>query len=425
MCTLRECWRDGDVALPPLKNTAKRSIIALIFASILHAAVVAAPANNENTARIGRSARKPVCGADQTGLWLPQLKGKKIGLLVNPTSRVGKVHLVDYMRRKRVDVQVIFAPEHGFRGEAQAGQEIQDGRDPATGIRVVSLYGKNVRPKAEDLTGLDAVVFDIQDVGVRFYTYLSSLHYLMQACADQGTPVWVFDRPNPNGHFVDGPVLDTAHRSFVGLHPIPVVHGMTLGELARMIVGEGWLDSSRVCSLQVVPVAHYRRGQRYDLPVAPSPNLPDALSVALYPSICFFEGIDASLGRGTAKPFQLVGAPWFMGGDTSFTPASIPGKSTHPPFLGVECRGLNFTGLSVDAVRAQGRLWLDPLWLFVAQGNSRPGFFLPFFDKLAGNSSWREALIGGESEAEVRSKWSVALAEFRVRRAPYLLYPDE
>lgn len=367
----------------------------------------------------------PICGADRYRMWLPALKGKKIGLMVNPTSRVGRMHLVDFMRKKRVDVQVIFAPEHGFRGEAQAGEEILDGRDVSTGIRVVSLYGKNVKPKPEDLTGLDAVVFDIQDVGVRFYTYLSSLHYLMQACADQNIPLWLFDRPNPNGHFVDGPVLDTAFRSFVGLHPIPVVHGMTLGELARMIQGEGWLDSARVCPLVVVPIDRYRRSQRYDLPVPPSPNLPDALSVALYPSICFFEGIDASLGRGTSKPFQMVGAPWFLGGDTTFMPISIPGKSNHPPYMNVSCVGLNFTNLSVDDIRSNARLWLDPLWLFCDQGRNRDGFFLPFFDKLAGNAVWRGAILQGESELEVRSTWITPLAEFRQRRAPYLIYPDE
>jgi uncharacterized protein YbbC (DUF1343 family) len=248
---------------------------------------------------------------------------------------------------------------------------------------------------------------------------------MMEACAGQGIPLWILDRPNPNGHFVDGPVLDTAFRSFVGMHPIPVVHGMTLGELARMIQGEGWLNSSNVCSLRVVPVDHYRRSQRYDLPIPPSPNLPDALSVALYPSICFFEGIDASLGRGTDKPFQMVGAPWFLGGDTIFTPISIPGKSKNPPYLGVPCSGLNFSKLAVDNIRSTARLWLDPLWLFCDQGRNREGFFLPFFDKLAGNAFWREGILRGESEAEVRSTWSVGLDEFRKRRAPYLLYPDE
>ncbi len=369
--------------------------------------------------------QSPICGADRFRMWLPELKGKKIGLMVNPTSRVGRMHLVDFMRKKRVDVQVVFAPEHGFRGEAQAGEEILDGKDASTGIRVVSLYGKSVKPRAEDLAGLDAVVFDIQDVGVRFYTYLSSLHYLMQACADQNIPLWLFDRPNPNGHYVDGPILDTAYRSFVGLHPIPVVHGMTLGELARMIQGEGWLDSARVCRLVVVPMDRYRRSQRYDLPIPPSPNLPDALSVALYPSLCFFEGIDASLGRGTDKPFQMVGAPWFLGGDTIFTPRSIPGKSSAPPFMGVPCGGLNFTHLSVDDVRSTARLWLDPLWLFCDQGKERAGFFLPFFDKLAGNAVFREGISRGESESEVRSAWINALTEFRQRRAQYLIYPDE
>jgi len=367
----------------------------------------------------------PICGADRFKMWLPALKGKKIALMVNPTSRVGRMHLVDFMRKKKVKVEVIFAPEHGFRGEAEAGEEIRDGRDAVTGIKVISLYGKNLMPKPGQLTGLDAVVFDIQDVGVRFYTYLSSLHYMMQACADQNIPLWVLDRPNPNGHFVDGPILDTAYRSFVGMHPIPVVHGMTLGELARMIQGEGWLNTSTTCSLTVVPVAHYRRSQRYDLPVPPSPNLPDARSVALYPSICFFEGIDASLGRGTARPFQVVGAPWFLGGDTTFTPRAIPGKSNNPPYRDVPCGGLNFTHLSVDDIRSTARLWLDPLWLFCEQGRERPGFFLPFFDKLAGNALWREGILRGESEAEVRSGWSSALDEFRRRRAPYLLYPDE
>lgn len=249
------------------------------------------------------------CGAERLESYLPLLLGKDIAVVANPTSRIGDEHLVDRLLREGVAVRTVFAPEHGFRGESGAGEAIRDGKDPLSGVRVISLYGSKHRPSPEDLAGIGAVVFDIQDVGVRFYTYIATLQYVMEACADLSIPVVVLDRPNPNGHYIDGPVLDTALRSFVGRTPIPVVHGCTVGEYARMLIGEGWLQSKSTCSLTVVPVKNYTHSSQYSLPVRPSPNLPNMNAIRLYPGLCFFEGTRVSVGRGTPFPFEVWGYP--------------------------------------------------------------------------------------------------------------------
>ncbi len=373
--------------------------------------------------------------ADQNiAAWLPKLRGKRVGLVVNHTARLGSTHLADTLLSLGVDVQRVFAPEHGFRGTADAGAHIESGRDPATGLPIISLYGSHKKPSARDLAGLDLLVFDIQDVGARFYTYLSTLHYVLQAGAEHEVPVMVLDRPNPLGAFVDGPILDTARfRSFVGMHPIPVLHGMTLGELARMINGEGWLGLSPAgeplrTDLEVIPCPGYRRTMPFAPPVAPSPNLRSQEAILLYPSLCFFEGTTVSIGRGTETPFRVIGHPEFAIGSFVFTPSPGPGAA-HPKHEGVSCYGTALTGLSAEAIREllaqSGGLNLD--WLigyhdFLAP---RTDFFTGngFFDKLAGTDQLRLQLEKDMDAAAIKATWREGLQNFKAQRAPYLLYP--
>jgi uncharacterized protein YbbC (DUF1343 family) len=356
-------------------------------------------------------------GAEQPSRYLPLLKNRKVGLVANPSSRVGKQHLLDYLLQNKVSVKKIFAPEHGFRGEAEAGAQIVDGKDPITHLPVVSLYGDQKQPSPEVLKELDLLVFDIQDVGVRYYTYISTLHYVMEACAQSGKPLMVFDRPNPNGAFVDGPLLDPALKSFVGLHPIPLLHGLTVGELAQMINGEKWLKNG-VCNLTVVPVAHYSHSMSYDLPVPPSPNLPNAQAVRLYPSLGLFEGTLISVGRGTAFPFQVIGQPDPASGPFQFTPVSLPGKAQHPMFENQLCYGWDLR--SVPA----GGLTLDFLIGSYHQSAQPAQFFNSFFDKLAGTAQLRTAIQSGQSEQQIRQSWVEGLNAYKKLRQKYLLYPD-
>ena len=289
-------------------------------------------------------------GAEQTGRYLPLLEGRRVGIMTNHTGTVGRTHLVDTLRSLGVDIRVVFAPEHGFRGQADAGESVASYRDRKTGIDVVSVYGSTKRPPDSIMQRLDVLLFDIQDVGLRYYTYLSSMHYLMEACAASGKQLIVLDRPNPNGFYVDGPVLEAKHRSFVGMHPIPVVHGMTLGELACMIDGEGWLRDGLRCKLTVIPCRGYTHRSRYRLPTAPSPNLPNMRAVYLYPSLCFFEGTPVSLGRGTDFPFQAYGHPELQG-DFSFTPRSNAGAK-NPPLKDKLCHGVDLrTAPSDERIR--------------------------------------------------------------------------
>jgi uncharacterized protein YbbC (DUF1343 family) len=357
--------------------------------------------------------------------WLDRLRGRRVGLVVNHTARVGTTHLADTLLALGIDVDRVFAPEHGFRGTEDAGAHVESGRDPTTGLPVISLYGAHKKPTAGDLEGLDLLVFDIQDVGARFYTYLSTLHYVMEAGAEHGVPVLVLDRPNPNGHVTDGPVLDTARfRSFVGLHPIPVLHGMTLGELARMINGEGWLAGGRRCDLTVIPCTGYRRADPWDPPVAPSPNLRSAEAILLYPSLCFFEGTTVSVGRGTPTPFRVLGHPDFGIGSYAFTPEPGPGAA-HPKHEGRTCYGTNLTGLDAKTLRQNARLDLSWLLGYHEYLAPRVPFFLDngFFDKLAGTGALRRQISEGWDEDRIRASWQTDLERFRAKRQPYLLYP--
>lgn len=363
-------------------------------------------------------------GAMQTGAYVPLLKGKKVGLVVNQTATIGQQHLVDSLLKLGVEVAAIFAPEHGFRGEAEAGAEIKDGRDPKTGIRVVSLYGNKKKPGSEDLKDLEILIFDIQDVGARFYTYISTLHYVMEACAEHNLPLLLLDRPNPNGHYVDGPVLDTAFRSFVGMHPVPVVHGMTIGEYAGMIAGEKWLAEGLECNFQVIKLKGYTHKTHYELPVSPSPNLPNMHAIYLYPSICFFEGTPVSLGRGTNKPFQQIGAPWFKAGSSSFTPTAVAGKALNPPFKNEKCLGYDLSKEPLEKWMQLGQIRLDWLLEFYAASPDKNKFFIPFFDKLAGTDELRKQIMSGKTEAQIRSSWQADLKSFKFTRSKYLLYPD-
>ena len=370
--------------------------------------------------------REIYTGADYLLRDPAQLAGKHLGLVVNQTSMVGGKHLVDTLLKLDIDILNIFAPEHGFRGQADAGELVKDGVDVQTGLPIVSLYGNHKKPTLTDLEGIDLVIFDIQDVGARFYTYISTLHYVMEACAEAGIEVLVLDRPNPNGFIVDGPVLDVAYTSFVGKHPVPVLHGMTVGEYAQMINGEAWLSDGIQCELSVIPCVNYTHNDRYSLPVKPSPNLPDDRAIACYPSTCFFEGTVISEGRGTDYPFQVFGAPELDSALCSFTftPISKSGAK-HPKFKGKPCYGFSIVDVPNDFEEQIGvnlnylihlyNLYPEPAAFFLANG---------FFDKLAGGKELREAIINGQTAEEIKASWQDDLFAFKAKRKQYLLYPD-
>ena len=374
----------------------------------------------------------PVCsgqkeirpGAERTEMYLPLLKDKKIGIVANQTSLIGAPHLVDSINSLGSDITLIwnvFSPEHGFRGEAEYGETVEDGVDLKTGLPVISLYGRNRKPAAGDLGELDLVLFDIQDVGVRFYTYISTLFYVMQACAENGIELLVLDRPNPNGFYVDGPVLEPEFSSFVGMHEVPVVYGMTIGEYSKMINGEGWLGGGLTCSLTVIPCENYTHHSSYILPVPPSPNLPNMNSIYLYPSTCFFEGTVVSEGRGTDAPFEVFGHPDLPGMDYSFTPVSQPGKATHPKHEGILCYGTDLRFLR-DSTERSPRLNLS--WLIKAYRAfpDKDNFFIPYFENLAGTAKLRRQIIDGLTEQEIRATWQDDLEAFKQVRQKYLIY---
>ncbi len=363
-------------------------------------------------------------GAEQTTLYFSLLEGKKVGVTGNQTTMIGNVHMVDSLLQSGIRVVKVFCPEHGFRGEAEAGKAVQDGKDPWTGLPIISLYGKHKKPTPKDLSGIDIMIFDIQDVGARFYTYISTLHYVMEACAEQKIPLLVLDRPNPNGHYVDGPVLNPQFSSFIGMHPVPLVHGMTMAEYARMINGEGWLANGIRCNLTWISMTGYTHNSICHLPVNPSPNLQDMDAVYLYPSICLLEGTIATVGRGTDFPFRLIGHPAVKTGDTSFIPGSIPGKSEKPKLLGELCHGWKLTGQKPDGSSVLDSL--DLTWLIrIYNETGKPGnFFTSSFDLLAGTDELRKQIINGVPKAEIRKSWEPTLSEFRKIRNKYLLYKD-
>ncbi len=364
-----------------------------------------------------------VVGAERTTVYVPLLHKQRVAVVTNGTGLIGTTHLVDSLLALKVKVVKVFAPEHGFRGDADAGEHVKDQRDARTGLPLVSLYGKNKKPSAEQLADVDVLLFDIQDVGVRFYTYISTLHYVMEAAQEHQKKVIVLDRPNPNGFYVDGPVLDPAYKSFVGMHPVPLVHGMTIGEYARMINGEGWLAGGLKCDLTVVECEHYDHRRFYTLPVKPSPNLPNASAVYLYPSLGLFEGTVVSVGRGTTKPFQCIGFPGNTVGQYHFTPQPMPGAKD-PPHKGKECTGIDLSAYGVFQSRMERSIRLHWLIGFYQEAVDKAHFFTPFFDTLAGGKELRERILKGEDEETIRASWQPGLRAFMKVRQKYLLYDD-
>ena len=364
-------------------------------------------------------------GAERTNLYLHLLKDKNIAIVANQTSVLEKrdqkiakrefVHIVDSLISLHINIKKVFAPEHGFRGKADAGEVIADGLDKKTNLPIVSLYGKNKKPTAEQLKGIDLVIFDIQDVGARFYTYISSLHYVMEACAEFQIPVIILDRPNPNAHYIDGPVLDLEYKSFVGMHKVPVVYGMTIGEYGKMINGEHWLKNGIKCDITVIPLAHYKHQNKYRLPIKPSPNLPNTKSINLYPSLCFFEGTNVSAGRGTAMQFQVYGSPFLSKNKFSYTPQANEGAK-YPKYKNKICFG-------EDLRNTENLSKLDISYLIKAyKQNTSKEFFNNFFTKLAGTTKLQQQIEKGLSETAIKKSWQKGIKAFKKVRAQYLIY---
>jgi uncharacterized protein YbbC (DUF1343 family) len=369
-------------------------------------------------------------GAEQTEKYFPLLSGKRVAVVANPTSQIAGIPLVDSLLHAGIHVVKVFGPEHGFRGNASNGATVSDSIDPLTGLPIISLYGKKSMPSKEDLQDVDLIVFDIQDVGARFFTYIITLQRVMQSCANFNKPLLILDRPNPNGFYVDGPVLEDSLRSGVGLQPIPIVHGMTIAEMAEMINGEGWLANKVKCELHVVKLENYTHDSVYILPVSPSPNLNTRQSILLYPSLCLFEGTVISLGRGTRRPFTLIGAPALSGKyEFSFKPESITGMSEHPLYQDSVCYGLDLEKYDSDNLRRKKQINLEWLIELYRAYPDKERFFdasqskqIGNFDKLAGNSMLRKQIIAGISEIEIRNSWEPTLSAFKNKRLKYLLY---
>jgi len=379
------------------------------------------PSDVKNKEEIATTNENPVeaikTGADNFNAYLPLLKNKKVGIVTNQTGILSnKTHLVDFLLDKKIDVQKIYAPEHGFRGTADAGELVKDGKDTQTGLPIISLYGDNKKPKPEQLKGIDVLVFDLQDVGARFYTYISSLHYVMEACAENNIPLLILDRPNPNGGIVDGPILEKENTSFIGMHPIPVLHGLTIGEYGKMINGEKWLKNGIQCELTVIPCLNYKREMFYALPVKPSPNLPNDQSINLYASLCFFEGTNVSLGRGTEKQFQIYGSPFLPKKGFGFTPKPNFGAKD-PLHNGKLCYG-------EDLSESPKVSKLELKWLLKAYNETadKSKFFIPFFTKLAGTKRLQQQIESGMSESEIRATWTKGLEDFKKIRKNYQIY---
>lgn len=390
------------------------SFVLLAFSSFLSCSGPSASSGSEAPFAVG---------AELTDQYIPILRGKSVGVVANQTSMVKDKHLVDVMLENGVDIHSIFALEHGFRGVADAGAIVSDDKDAQTGLPIVSLYGSHKKPTSDDLSGIDVMVFDIQDVGARFYTYISSLHYVLEACAENGVSCVVLDRPNPNGSYYDGNILDMSYSSFVGMHPVPVVHGMTIGEYAMMVNGEGWLNNGIKCDLTVIPCQSYTHSTYYELPIKPSPNLPNQNAICLYPSLCWFEGTNISVGRGTSYPFQVYGAPELPDRGFSFTPESVAG-ATNPPFKGMKCYGVDLRNAFADGIAQQPMINME--WLIDAYTSypDKDKFFTSYFDVLAGGPTLREQIQAGMTATQIRESWKQGLEEFGKIRSKYLLYGE-
>jgi len=387
-----------------------------VITSLLFCITLCTNAQKTNNSRLA-------VGAEQTSEYFPILKNKKIAVFSNHTGMIGNKHTVDVLLENKLNVVAIFSPEHGFRGDADAGEHVSSSVDSKTGVPILSLYdGKAGRPSEESMRKFDVLLVDIQDVGLRFYTYYISMVKLMDACAEYNRKMIILDRPNPNGHYVDGPILDMKYKSGVGWLPIPVVHGMTLGELALMVNGEKWLPASKECDVTVIKCKNYTHRSLYQLPVAPSPNLPNMKAIYLYPSTCYFEATPVSLGRGTSLPFQIYGHPNMRGYDYSFTPKSVPGAK-NPPQLDKLCYGKDLSGLSDKEIWEKG---VDLSYVIDAYTNLNMGehFFRPFFELLIGTDYVRKMIIQGKSADEIKAMWKDDVEKFKVQRKPYLLYAE-
>lgn len=405
-------------AFTRVKNTVL-FLVLIIFSNACSAGKIQEKEKKkDNSQQIKTNPVTPIeTGADNYDKYLPLLKDKTIGIVTNQTGMLSnKTHLVDFLLSKNIGIQTIFAPEHGFRGTADAGEHIIDGKDAKTGLPIISLYGDNKKPKSDQLAGIDILVFDLQDVGARFYTYISSLHYIMEACAENNIPLLILDRPNPNGSIVDGPILEKAYSSFVGMHTVPLLHGMTIGEYAQMINGEQWLKNGVKCKLTVIPCSNYNRKMNYNLPVKPSPNLPNDQAVNLYASLCLFEGTNVSVGRGTEKQFQIYGSPYLPKSSFSFIPKPNLGAQ-NPIYNGIECHGEDLS--THPRVRK-----LELKWLIKAYQTTtdKSKFFNPFFVKLAGTKKLQEQIQAGIPEEKIRQSWKKGLEDFIKLRSKYLIY---
>lgn len=363
-------------------------------------------------------------GAEQTGKYIQQLKDKNIALVANHTSVVNNTNLLDTLLALGVHVKQVFSPEHGFRGNGDAGETIHSFVDEKTGLPVISLYGSSKKPTSENLAGIDVVIFDLQDVGVRYYTYISTMHYVMEACAENNVELLILDRPNPNGFYVDGPVLDTNYRSFVGMHPVPIVHGMTIAEYALMINGEGWLKNSIRCKLNYIPCQNYTHDSLYKLPVPPSPNLQNMQAVYLYPSLGFFEGTVLNVGRGTEFPFQVFGSPDLKDSGFSYTPRSIDGASKFPLHENQKCYGVDLRNYPVKKVIESKSINLDWLVLGFSYSNNSKGFFNLYFYNISGTKQLKDQIIQKKTVREIHESWQPELAKFKNVRKKYLIYKD-
>jgi len=368
---------------------------------------------------------KPVVpGAERIDLYRSTFKNRSLALVANQTSMVGNRHLLDTLLSRGAIIKKIFCPEHGFRGMEDAGEQVKSGKDPKTGIPVISLYGKKLKPSAGDLKGIDFVIYDIQDVGVRYYTYISTLTYVMEACAENFVTLFILDCPNPNGFYIDGPVLEPQYKSFVGMHPIPIVYGMTVGELATMINEEGWLSHKLKCSIGLIPCHNYSHKTRYTLPVNPSPNLQNMRAVYLYPALGLFEGTAINVGRGTDFPFEVFGHPRFADSLFSYMPSCSGKGTTNPPHCNKKCYGVDLRNIPEDTLRQTFQLNINYLKYAYDHFPEKDKFFNSFFENLCGSPRLRQQIISGQATDSIRKSWQPALTKFKEIRKKYLIYED-
>ena len=427
-CGMMECWNSevSAINIPFFHSSKLGNVKVMLFAFVLTVIFLRSTAQD-----LVKVVDNPVItavdvqvGAQRIDQYISLIKDKSVAIIANQTSMLGNTHLLDTLLSLGIKVKKVFSPEHGFRGDADAGANVKTMKDKKTGLPIISLYGKKNKPLPADLTDVDVIVFDLQDVGVRFYTYISTLHYVMEACAENKKQLIVLDRPNPNGFYVDGPVLEEKFKSYVGLHPVPIVYGMTVGEYAQMINGEGWLAKKIKCDLKVITIEGYDHIDLYELPVKPSPNLQTMIAVYLYPSLALFEGTVMSVGRGTDAPFMVIGHPTLNSVQYSFTPRSIPGASLDPPYKGQLCHGYDlktFGDLYIKSIKTLYLYWLQGTYRDIPEKDK---YFNNYFNQLVGNSTLQQQIKDGTPEAQIRKSWEPALGNFKVMRKKYLLYTD-